>query len=231
MINKLNWDSSFFDYPIYDLDGKEIHHKNVAAELSRLNECVVQCKLNILLSKSIETLVRLGFSIENTGIIYKKKIEKKNEKKIALASIKDEKDILNIVKKSFINTRFKDNYFGKESSTKIYSSWASAAIIGNYDDCCLVKRKGNMVIGFVTIRKIEDYIRIGLIAVDNNYQKEGVGRELMQSVEAYAIKHDIKDIEVTTQYNNSSARKLYQSLGYYEDLVFMWLYIKLNSHK
>ena len=88
-----------------------------------------------------------------------------------------------------------------------------------------------MVIGFVTIRKIEDYIRIGLIAVDNNYQEEGVGRELMQSVEAYAIKHDIKDIEVTTQYDNSSARKLYQSLGYYEDLVFMWLYIKLNSHK
>ena len=81
MINKLNWDSSFFDYPIYSLEGKEIHHKNIAAELSQLKECVVQCKLNVLLSKSIETLVLLGFSIENTGIIYKKKIEKNNEKK------------------------------------------------------------------------------------------------------------------------------------------------------
>lgn len=231
MINKLDWDSSFFDIPIYSLDEKDIQNKDISAELSQLEESVVQCKLNIINSKSIETLVRFGFSIENTGVTYKKKIENFNEKKIELASIKDEKDILNIIKKSFINTRFKDRYFGGNSSTRLYSCWASAAIRGDYDDCCIVKKKKNMVAGFVTVRKIKNYIRIGLIAVDVNYQKEGVGRELMQLVEAYAIKCDIKNIEVTTQYDNYTARKLYQSLGCYEDLVFLWLYIKLNTHK
>jgi len=140
----------------------------------------------------------------------------------------DRKAIQKISQDAFSNTRFKDYYFGVSSANKIYKHWVSAAINGTHDDCCLVNRNMNgLIVGFVTVKKVDNYIKIGLIAVDSNHKRKGVAKELMRLVEIYAVQNNVDRIMVTTQCNNDAAKSLYRSLGYFICSEFYWLYLKV----
>ncbi len=229
MINKLAWDSSFFNVPVYNLNEDDIENIDISHELGYFKKGMIQCKLNIMNSKSLETLIQNNFLIESVGITYKKKIKEFPVIALEFATDKDEAVILKIAHGMFSNTRFKDCYFGLNSAERLYSYWIGAAIRGEHDDCCLVKKdKDGTITGFVTVRNVENYINIGLIAVDVRHQKKGIGQELMQLAEIYALSNNIENIMVTTQYDNIPARKMYKVTGYLEDTIFYWLYLNKN---
>jgi dTDP-4-amino-4,6-dideoxy-D-galactose acyltransferase len=228
MIKKLEWDSSFFNTPIYELTPNNTNN-SLADELSSVENGIIQCKLNMVDFRQLKTLILHNFLVEGVGITYTKKINANSFMMLDLATSKDKDHIVNISRGLFKNTRFNDDYFGKNSAERLYTYWITAAIQGEYDDCCLVKRnRDGEIVGFVTVKKVLDCLRVGLIGTDINYQGSGIGKDLMLSVEMYAKKNNAKKIIITTQYDNVVARSMFNSMGYYEDSIFYWLYLKID---
>ena len=233
MINYLLWDSLFFGISIYELKDEDVVKAYLDTEINNLGSGdLIQCKINIESFKSIEKLISHEFSVEDSGVIYEMTVDNKilkfSDFRLEFATEQDTKAIQKISQDAFSNTRFKDYYFGVNSANKIYKHWISAAIKGTHDDCCLVNKNMNgLIIGFVTVKKMDNCIKIGLIAVDSNHKRKGVAKELMRLVEIYAVQNNVDRIMVTTQCNNDVAKSLYRSLGYFVCSEFYWLYLKV----
>jgi dTDP-4-amino-4,6-dideoxy-D-galactose acyltransferase len=231
MISKLEWDSKFFNVPIFNLDASENQIFDIDEMFSKYDDGVIQSKVNVEDWRFFESLIRCNFSIQGAGISYIKTIEKRKiDTEIKRATKADIHTIQNIVKGNFIQSRYKDDFFGCNSADRLYSHWIESSVCGQFDDCCLIKEDQNgTIIGFVTVKKLEKSIKVGLIAVDKSCQQKGIGKQLMEMVEIYALKYNKNTIRVTTQFDNQSARKMYRSMNYNEYEIFFWLYYKLGS--
>ena len=72
----------------------------------------------------------------------------------------------------------------------------------------------NRINGMVTINKKLKKAEIGLIAVDNKAQSKGIGTQLLQSVENWALKQNLENICVATQEENYNACQFYEKNNY-----------------
>ena len=102
MIKKLEWDSEFFNIPIYDLHRGGIDNGEF---LKNIDYGLVQCKLNIGEYKLIEELIKKNFSIEGAGITYVKKIHMSCDSEIEIATEKESSVIKKIASKKKPNKR------------------------------------------------------------------------------------------------------------------------------
>ena len=228
MIKKLVCDSSFFNFPIYDFQDSNVDNNAILNELSSVVHGLIQCRLDTREYRLMELLIHNNFKIEDHGVIFSKIPDGNLDLKLETAVESDEESLYNIVHGSFDKTRFKDSYFGVDSAEKIYKYWVTAAIKGIYDNCCIIKKnKRGLIVGFVTVKKVADYLRVGLIAVDKKYKRKNIGGDLMGLVEMYASYNGINKIMVTTQYDNTPAIKLYNTMKYNVSSEFYWLYLKV----
>ncbi|GAA0880892.1 hypothetical protein GCM10009119_38620 [Algoriphagus jejuensis] len=77
--------------------------------------------------------------------------------------------------------------------------------------------------GLVTVSVEGQLAKIGLLAVDSAYRKQGWGRKLVIAAEAFAIQMGAERMLIPTQQKNLPACKLYRSLGY-ELTITEWVY-------
>ena len=75
------------------------------------------------------------------------------------------------------------------------------------------------IIGFVHAELYESlYMDTGLnilgLAVDSNFQGQGIGKKLMSSIEDYALKNNISYIRLNSNVRRIGAHKFYESIGY-----------------
>jgi len=77
-----------------------------------------------------------------------------------------------------------------------------------------VAKKGNNVIGFVSYAETEDSVLIVALGILPRYQGLGVGRSLVQKVEAEAEELRKNRILVSTSNDDLPALAFYQSLGF-----------------
>jgi len=75
------------------------------------------------------------------------------------------------------------------------------------------------IIGFVHAELYESlYMDTGLnilgLAVDSNFQGQGIGKKLMNSIEDYALKNNISYIRLNSNVRRRDAHKFYESIGY-----------------
>lgn len=75
------------------------------------------------------------------------------------------------------------------------------------------------IIGFVHAELYESlYMDTGLnilgLAVDSNFQGQGIGKKLMSSIEDYALKNNIGYIRLNSNVRRIDAHKFYESIGY-----------------
>ena len=75
------------------------------------------------------------------------------------------------------------------------------------------------IIGFVHAELYESlYMDTGLnilaLAVDSNFQGQGIGRKLMSAIEDYALKNNISFIRLNSNVRRVEAHKFYESIGY-----------------
>ena len=75
------------------------------------------------------------------------------------------------------------------------------------------------IIGFVHAELYESlYKDTGLnilgLAVDSNFQGQGIGKKLMNSIEDYALKNNISYIRLNSNVRRIDAHKFYESIGY-----------------
>ena len=75
------------------------------------------------------------------------------------------------------------------------------------------------IIGFVHAELYESlYMDTGLnilgLAVDSNFQGQGIGKKLMSSIEDYALENNISYIRLNSNVRRIDAHKFYESIGY-----------------
>lgn len=75
------------------------------------------------------------------------------------------------------------------------------------------------IVGFVHAELYESlYMETGLnilgLAVDSNFQGQGIGKKLMRSIEEYALKNNISFIRLNSNVRRVEAHKFYESIGY-----------------
>jgi len=80
-------------------------------------------------------------------------------------------------------------------------------------------KQTSKIIGFVHAELYESlYMDTGLnilgLAVDSNFQGQGIGKKLMSSIEDYALKNNISYIRLNSNVRRIDAHKFYESIGY-----------------
>jgi len=138
----------------------------------------------------------------------------KDDKSFVETSLSRNEQILDIAKNSFHYSRFfNDPKLPEEQARNLYLHWTECAF-GQEDKYFAISEKDEKIAGFILFHVEEGSCVIELIAVDEKYQGQGVGKSLIRSMEAFAIAIGIEETKVGTQVNNISAANFYSAMGF-----------------
>ena len=122
--------------------------------------------------------------------------------------------ILNIARKSFRYSRFfNDLNLSESKSRNIYLHWTEGAFQQENNYFVFCEREGN-VAGYLLFSSEENCATIELIAVDESYQGQGVGKTLIKAMESFVSNKGILKIKVGTQINNIFAAQFYNAMEF-----------------
>ena len=108
-------------------------------------------------------------------------------------------------------SRFKKDTLLAIHFERLYKTWIHKSISKVISDKVLVYKLNKRILGFITLKEVDEYIRIGLIAVHDKYWGKGIGSSLLQAVSyVYPNKKNI----VSTQKQNKGAIALYERNGF-----------------
>lgn len=137
-----------------------------------------------------------------------------DEKTYVVNSLSRNEQIVDIARKSFNYSRFfNDPNLPIEQAENIYLYWTECAFNQGNKYFIISEREGN-VAGYILFSFNVDDSTIELIAVDEKYQGQKVGKSLIHKMESFVIDQGIRKIKVGTQVNNISATQFYAKMGF-----------------
>jgi len=98
-------------------------------------------------------------------------------------------------------------------------SWNEQRIsycVKNRDCVVLAARDRRRLIGFAIMEFYDVHSHLSLLAIQPGYQKQGIGRQLLEWLEASARTAGIFAVQLELRATNDSARLFYEKLGYRE---------------
>jgi len=138
----------------------------------------------------------------------------RDEKTYVVNNLSRNEQIVDIASKSFNYSRFfNDPKLPIEQAKNIYLHWTECAFEQQNKYFVISEREGN-VAGYILFSFNEESSVIELIAVDEKYQGQRVGKLLIHTMESFVIDKGIKKIKVGTQLNNISATQFYSKMGF-----------------
>ena len=78
----------------------------------------------------------------------------------------------------------------------------------------MVAEEEGLIVGFLSGMAVADEFHLHNIAVHPDCQGQGIGRELIESAEAYCRRRDFRRILLEVREDNAIARHLYLSMGF-----------------
>ncbi len=104
--------------------------------------------------------------------------------------------------------------------------WVAAAMERDAADGALLVAAGadGQVAGFISIERATHFSGereacVGELVVDVRYEGRGVGRELVQAAERWAVAEGYRTLTLITGADNGNARRFYDRLGFQEEEV------------
>jgi dTDP-4-amino-4,6-dideoxy-D-galactose acyltransferase len=217
----LTWDSEFFSKNIATVTNID---KVTTAELANFD--LITNKIASDNYVELTQFNQLGFSIAEGELIFNKELPKNlvNQLSIELATEVEISELVILAKKSYVSTRFRQPWFTSEQSNNFYGAWIKKAVLGEFDDVCLIIKTADSIQGFISLKKVNTQIKIGLIAVAQEAQGKGIARQLLAMAEVYALQQQCTQITVATQTSNITAINLYSRNNYTLKESNYWLY-------
>jgi dTDP-4-amino-4,6-dideoxy-D-galactose acyltransferase len=212
MVRKLDWDSSFFGYPVGRLDITQ----NSLLEPDKFIKETASFKLVYIFSTI--ALKFEGLFQADTKVTLSKSISDKNKitNDILFCDkyYRGKHDIKQIEELAFESGQYsrfrKDPNFLNNEFERLYRKWINHSLLKINAIETLVLSKSKEIIGLITIeKKNETTSKIGLIAVHPSYQGLGIGKKLIDDTEIYSVNHGFQKLEVITQLENEHAMKFY----------------------
>ena len=124
--------------------------------------------------------------------------------------------ILKIAKKSFIYSRFfNDPWLPEDKAKSIYVHWTECAFDKPDRYFIITKRQGKIAGYLIFSINLEIYLAtIELVAVDDVYKGQNVGKSLIDELKIFACMRGIRSVKVGTQIENIIATKFYNRCGF-----------------
>ncbi|MEB2777549.1 GNAT family N-acetyltransferase [Algoriphagus sp. D3-2-R+10] len=174
-------------------------------------EAAQEYQLVYLFSETILDISNPSIQKVDTKITFQKSLQpsKRIDEILAYDKMDREKELENLAYLSGKYSRFKlDSRLRAKEFEKLYSRWIIQA----------VEQKGVLIApesaGMVTFSVEKEQGRIGLIAVSEKHQGQGLGKKLLQAAEFNAYQLGAREMLIPTQESNIPACKLYESVGY-----------------
>ena len=226
---KDNWLSNLMKIPCYSLkiygDIPNVLDSVLSDFHLQMNELVEQKSIFICGKvdtdniKWVNFLENNGFRIIDTNLIFEKNISVKSNisdlEGIRFATLMDAIGICKIANKSFVYSRFHlDAYISNQLANKIKKQWVLNYFNGKRGDKMVVKIIDKKIVGFLQLLKNnkEKFVTIDLIAVDNDFQRQNIARDMISFAESFY--QNYSKIFVGTQVANIPSVRLYEKLGF-----------------
>lgn len=217
------WDSAFFGKRIYSI---RIEVDGSNPELLDLLEALREKRADgayIFLSEPSANWSRLlensNISLYDEKITYKKKLSKKNSRLAVSLQVEPfqgdvHEDLIKLSFEAGKYSRFKtdENLTGKFE--ELYRLWMEKSLNGSLADTVFIYRHGASIKGMITCKLEGGIGTVGLIAVNQDSQGKGIGKDLIAAAEDYFIFNQAFEARVVTQKDNHQACRFYEKSGY-----------------
>jgi dTDP-4-amino-4,6-dideoxy-D-galactose acyltransferase len=236
LLEKLEWDSTFFGYPVAKVTTEAITEEMLTKiiNLAKFNgtkllylftdpaDAVSSKTAKTCNAKLVDQKVTFHIKISEAIVpVIDNHIEE-------YVSDQPSARLINLAIQSGLYSRFKtDPGFKNNEFEKLYHTWIENSVNKKIADCTFIYKENGLELGFVTV-KIKDLNgQIGLIAVDENSRGKSIGKKLVAAVFDLLSRNNIPDLEVATQVDNSGACNFYQKTGFRvlksENIYHIWL--------
>ena len=211
-IKQLQWDSDFFNKKIGELSPNEAI--KVPFNLTQDYDLII-IKKNQDFSCEIDGYEK---TFEETKILFEKKLSFDNINEIIIEDTdfqnKPPEDFYDLAYESGKYSRFKLDLNLKNKFQDIYKKWVDNSLNKTFAEKVFYIHSEDTINGFVTLQRDGNTAKIGLIAVNPNFQGKGIGTKLLQAAEYYAIKNNMDKMLIPTQKENILACNFYKKNGY-----------------
>ena len=211
-IKYLQWDSDFFNKKIGELSPNEAI--KVPFNLTQDYDLII-IKKNQDFSCEIDGYEK---TFEETKILFEKKLSFDNINEIIIEDTdfqnKPPEDFYDLAYESGKYSRFKLDLNLKNKFQDIYKKWVDNSLNRTFAEKVFYIHSEDTINGFVTLQRDGNTAKIGLIAVNPNFQGKGIGTKLLQAAEYYAIKNNMDKMLIPTQKENILACNFYKKNGY-----------------
>lgn len=112
-------------------------------------------------------------------------------------------------------------YDGEDTHQRVMSGIDQVLADGSLSKIIIVEEKGDVLgmalvnIG-ISLRAGGKYIWLNELYVNDDYQNQGIGRQLLLHIIYWAENEQIQSIELETGISNAVTKHLYNSLGFYD---------------
>lgn len=211
----LKWDSDFFGFEIDKITLKEpVSYNVLEQEKMRSKAKVIYIFTPNNFSSEEQSILReIGAIKYDTKIIFGKKPEEKQIHPFIAQVYAITPEIEELAYAAGWKSRYNIDPNFHPYFKKLYSIWIKKAFTESSSivlSCC----DQNRVVGIVTISLGSEIGQIGLVAVAADCRGRGVGRQLLNAVDAYCFNQNIECCRVATQEENTIACNLYKKHGY-----------------
>lgn len=97
---------------------------------------------------------------------------------------------------------------------KIYQQWLLNSLNHSIADDVLIYRENAAIAGMMTVGQKKNRGDIGLLAVNDQFRGQGIGRALVQVAQHYFCQNNLNTAQVVTQRQNHPACQLYEKCGF-----------------
>jgi ribosomal protein S18 acetylase RimI-like enzyme len=222
-IEKVEWDSKFFNLNIYRTFLKKINieqmakinniQKNICIDLLYhfqdpiyiKNSQLLELNKFYLVQQKMELILDLFNYENNISDIENESINVFDDYKYNI------EDLYKISKQISVNSRFyNDKHFSKSKVEELYKLWVYNSYYRKFADRIYIYNKDENIYGFCIVQiENNNIIRISLIGVDQTRERKGIGSIILKKVLIDYKEKGYKKCSVATQANNVNALNFY----------------------
>ena len=208
-IQKLTWDSTFFGYKIGKVEIKNtLNIKQLLEFIEKSSYDMVQLFSNQKLGSGF------NYNPIDVKLTFSKKVATITTNNIKSVTKDLDGALVKLAKEAGTYSRYKTDKNLYLKYEEMYEIWMNKSLKRELAAEVFAFQDENRINGMVTINKKLKKAKIGLIAVDNKAQSKGIGTQLLQSVENWALKQNLENICVATQEENYKACLFYEKNNY-----------------
>ncbi|HAA11309.1 MAG TPA: hypothetical protein DCE41_06235 [Cytophagales bacterium] len=223
-LERLSWDSDFFGFPVARL------HVEGGEDSTEIEDLLTKSQNDFRLvyamtqdSTMAKAMAELHPDFQDEKVWFVQSLKNTlptQEHLISFLGRPLEGSLFGLALQAGHESRFtRDPGFDPEAFRGMYRIWMEKSLSGDrsWEVLCLIREESP--IGFITLDRSSDPARtdIGLLAVDDAYRGQGMGKILMQGAKHAAYAAGYKALGVPTQRSNSGACRYYQSVGFTEE--------------